>query len=301
MFICMLLAAIDIGTNAVRLFFSHVYEKGGRVCVEKTSLLRVPVRLGKDVFLKRVISPVKIEKLIKTMQAYKLLMEVNEPVAYRACATSAMREAKNGQEVIRQIRSETGIEVDMINGMEEAAIISSHQNFIIPGGCKFALFVDVGGGSTDLSLMRDGEVAAFGTFKIGTVRLLYQKTSPAEWSKLEEWLLEHQTYFPETLFVGTGGNINKIAKLYSKSDTSHLSLTRLGHGLEDLEGFTVKERIEKLGLRPDRADVITFAARIYSFIMQKAGVSNLFVPGTGLSDGIVHNLYRELKKNSPCV
>lgn len=292
----MLLGAIDIGSNAVRLFFSNVFEQDGQVVVEKASLMRIPLRLGDDVFTKNAISEPKIKKLVKTMKAFRLLIEVNEPVAYRACATSAMREAHNKEEVIKRIDAEAGIKIQIINGVEEAQIVSAVQNLSSVEDYKYTLYVDVGGGSTELSIISRKGLLASNSFKIGTVRMLSKKVKPSEWDKMKDWLLNYKDHYKDMLFVGAGGNVNKIAKLYGRVPDQTLPFTNLEYALNHLQRFSLTQRIDIMGLRPDRADVIVPAAKIFHFIMQTTNAPKLLVPKIGLSDGIVSVLYNSVKK-----
>ncbi len=292
----MLLAAIDIGTNAVRLFFSNVFSQDGRVVVEKASLVRIPIRLGEDVFTIRQISEEKILRLSKTMQAFSLLIDVNQPLAYKACATSAMREAKNGPEVIDRIFRESGIAIEIIDGLAEASLVSAFSDFRQNQSGKYHMFIDVGGGSTEISVMKGDSVVDSNSFRIGTVRLLTGKVREKEWENLKKWLKTLRDKWKDIGLVGSGGNINKITKLYGRIPDNTLSLEQLDFALTNLESFTLEERIHQLGLRPDRADVIIHAGRIFRFIMRHVKAKEIYVPKIGLSDGIVHKLYLNLTR-----
>ena len=288
----MLLAAIDIGTNAVRLFFSNVFEQNETVIAEKASLVRIPIRLGEDVFSSGVISPEKTDRLVKTMQAFKLLIEVNQPEAFRACATSAMREARNGPQVVERIKAETGIEIEIIDGENEANLVSTFSNLNITQKHAYVMFVDVGGGSTEISVMKKGKLVESVSFRIGTVRLLNNKVDEAEWQRMKQWLKPWKKKQEKLLLVGSGGNINKITKLYGRIPENILTEDNLSYALKHLALFTVNQRIELMGLRPDRADVIIPAGEIFQFIMKQTGAQSVYVPKIGLSDGIVTALYR---------
>jgi exopolyphosphatase / guanosine-5'-triphosphate,3'-diphosphate pyrophosphatase len=294
----MLLGAIDIGSNAVRLFFSNVVERDGRVTPEKNSLMRIALRLGDDVFLKGHISEVKIRKLVKTLTAFRLLIEVNEPVAYRACATSAMREALNRDEVIHIIRKETGIDIEIIDGLEEALLLSSVQNVDGFESYSHSLYIDVGGGSTELSVISGKGVVASDSFQIGTVRMLSNRVKDEEWVRMREWLLKFSDFFPNMLSVGAGGNINKLSRLYGRLPENTLPIVNLEYALKNLQSYTLQQRIDVMGLRPDRADVIVPAAQIFHFIMKISNARTLLVPKIGLSDGIVNVMYREITSKS---
>ncbi len=290
----MLFSAIDIGSNAVRLFFSNVFEQHGQVVVEKASLTRVPLRLGEDVFTSHVISEQKAEKLVKTMKAFRLLIDVVEPVAYRACATSAMREANNKDDIMKRVAEEANIDIQLLDGVEEAEIVSAVQNLEMTLKFRYSLFIDVGGGSTELSLLSRKGVVASGSFKIGTVRMLNKKVEEYQWQEMKKWLKSFKKIHPQMLCVGAGGNINKIAKLYGRVPEKTLPFANLEYALGHLQHFSLAERIELMGLRPDRADVIVPAAHIFHFIMKATSAQTLLVPKIGLSDGIVSLLYKEL-------
>lgn len=293
----MLLAAIDIGSNAVRLFFSNVFEQDGLVMVEKASLVRMPIRLGEDVFTCNEISEEKIQKLIKTMQAFKLLIEVNEPRAFKACATAAMREASNNQEVIQRVEKESGIRIEIIDGVEEANFVSAVSNLPLVRKFKYSMFVDVGGGSTEISVLSDSKLIESVSFKIGTVRSINDKVKKSEWRDLKSWLSKFKKDFGNIVVIGSGGNINKLNKLFGNVPEASLGLQNLEFALEYLSRFSMKERVEKLGLRPDRADVIIPAGEIFHYIMKQVKARNVYVPKIGLSDGIVNMLYRDIVGN----
>jgi len=291
----MLFASIDIGSNAVRLFFSNVFEQDGRIIAEKASLLRIPIRLGEDVFSTKKISDVKADKLVQTMKAFKLLIDVYEPVSWKACATAAMREAENKMEVLDRIINESGIKVNIINGLEEAAIIGSACNPEISGKYKYAMYIDVGGGSTEVSILNHGIIIDSNSFKIGTVRLLNNQVEDKEWKVMSKWLNKYKKDFKKIYCIGSGGNINKLNKLYGRIPENILPFSNLEYGIEQLKRFTNEERIEQMGLRPDRADVIIPAATVFKAILGQIGAKHIYVPKVGLSDGLVINLYNEYK------
>ncbi len=290
----MLLAAIDIGTNAVRLFFSNVFRREGRIMVEKASLVRMPIRLGEDVFVSGRISGEKTEKLVKTMRAFALLIDVNQPAAYRALATSAMREAKNSREVIERVFEESGIRIEVIDGLQEALLVSAFSDLRLPVERPCHMFIDVGGGSTEISLLQGTSVLASDSFRIGTVRLLNNKVQKKEWVTMKRWLKGYRGAWSEVGLIGSGGNINKLNKLYGNPASHTLTREQLESGLTHLEGFSLHDRIQELGLRPDRADVIVPAGHIFRFIMKQVKAGEIYVPKIGLSDGIVHTLFRDL-------
>lgn len=296
----MLLAAIDIGSNAVRLFFSNVFELNGEIIAEKASLVRIPLRLGEEVFKKGRISGQKADALVKTMKAFSLLIDVVQPVAYRACATAAMREAENRDDLVKRIRKEAGIEIEVIDGLEEARLISTVTHLDFEGNFKKAFFIDVGGGSTEISIIEQNRILDSNSFKIGTVRMLNGMVKPSEWKKMEDWLARFRGLEEPLLLVGSGGNINKINKLYGDVSRKTLSLESLEHAIHHLGQYPVEDRIALLGLRPDRADVIIPAGQIFHFILRSLEAGFIFVPKIGLSDGIVSLLFIEqLKEKNP--
>lgn len=291
----MVFAAIDIGSNAVRLFLANVFDHNGLVMLEKYSLVRVPLRLGIDVFTKGEISEQKIVKFVKTMQAFKLLIDVHEPVAYRVCATAAMREASNNNEVIDIIEKESGIKIKIIDGIEEANIVCANSNIPIADKYKMTMYVDVGGGSTEISMLQQGNIIASASFKIGTLRILNEKVTQDEWARMKKWLKDFSEYHGKIFCIGSGGNINKIAKIYGKRDEMTLTFDQLEYAIKHLNYFSVEERIEYMGLKPDRADVIVPASEVFHTIMKQTNLDSLYVPKIGLADGLIHVLYNEYK------
>ena len=292
----MLFASIDIGTNAVRLFFANVFELRGNPVAEKASLIRMPLRLGEDVFETGCISKKRTENLLKTMNAFKLLIEVYQPVDYMACATSAMREAENGQQIIEKIKKETGIDVRIIDGIEEAQVVCASNNFSIGKKYSLTMYVDVGGGSTEISILKNHVLIDSESFKLGTIRLLEEKVSIEEWKRMNDWLKKFTKDFGKIYFVGSGGNINKLSKLYSTQPDNSLSLPNLSQGHRKLCSMTLQQRIEEMGMRPDRADVIIPPAEIFLSIMRTTHSDFIFVPRIGLSDGLIYTVYNKYKE-----
>ena len=287
-------AAIDIGSNAVRLLISNIIEQNGKpVRFKKTSLVRVPIRLGADVFLKNAISPKNSERLQDTMLAFKLLMKSHNVERYKACATSAMREATNGKEVTHTIFLQSKIEIDIIDGEEEATIIAATDisNYIDKD--RNYLYVDVGGGSTEFTVINNGEAITSKSFRIGTVRLLNNIVKKEIWLELEQWIKNSTKTYEKMEVIGSGGNINKIFKMSGKIIGQPLTYFYLSSLFHKLGSYTFEERITELDLNQDRADVIIHATRIYLSAMKWSGSKHIFVPKIGLSDGIIKSLYNE--------
>lgn len=287
-------AAIDIGSNAVRLLISNIVEQDGEpVVFKKNSLVRVPIRLGADVFIKGEISEYNQQRMVDTMMAFGLLMKSHGVARYKACATSAMREASNSQDLSNQILESTGINIDIIDGEEEAAIIAATDlhTFIDPN--KTYLYVDVGGGSTEFSIIHSGEKVKSKSFKIGTVRLLNDIVKNETWIELENWIKENTKQYYKIELIGSGGNINKIFKISGKDMGKPLTYFYLTTYYKMLQNYSYEERITKLNLNQDRADVIIPATRIYLSAMKWSGAKDMFVPKIGLSDGIIKSIYYE--------
>ena len=285
-------AAIDIGSNAMRLLISNIVEQEGKEPqFNKSSLVRVPIRLGQDAFTVGEISDENIERMIDAMKAYKLLMKVHKVERYMACATSAMREAYNGTEVAELIEKEAGIHIEIIDGKKEAAIIAATDlhEFIKPENNY--LFVDVGGGSTEFSLFANGKIVASKSFKNGTVRLLNNMVNEVVWQEIEKWIKTVTAPYEPITLIGSGGNINKLFKLSGKKQEVPLSYFYVNSQYQFLSSLTYEQRISELGLNPDRADVIIYATRIYLNATKWSGARNIYVPKIGLSDGIVKAMY----------
>lgn len=289
----MILAAIDIGSNAARLLFANVFEMNGKIFVEKATLVRIPTRLGEDVYTINRISDIRANNLIKTLTAFKLLIDVYNPVGFDACATAAMREAENGDEIMERIKLEAGLEVRLIDGIEEANIIRNTNKIGFENPYDLTMYIDVGGGSTDISLVKNDKVLDVKSFKIGTLRLLKEKVEESEWKNLDGFLMKYKKDFGKINVIGSGGNINKINKLFGDPVNYTLTLDKLRDSYFYMKEYTVQERMEKLGLRPDRADVIVPAAEIFIFIMDEILIDKILVPKIGLADGLVYQLYEK--------
>ena len=285
-------AAIDIGSNAVRLLISNIIEQAGEpVVFKKNSLVRVPIRLGADVFINGEISIYNQQRMVDTMMAFSLLMKSHGVVRYKACATSAMREANNSAPLSERVLDTCGINIDIIDGEAEAAIIAATDlnTFIDPN--KTYLYVDVGGGSTEFSIIHNGEKVKSKSFKIGTVRLLNDMVKNETWQELEQWIKENTKMYYKIELIGSGGNINKIFKISGKDQSKSLTYFYLTNYYKMLQNFSYEERITKLNLNQDRADVIIPATRIYLSAMKWSGAKDIYVPKIGLSDGIIKSMY----------
>jgi exopolyphosphatase/guanosine-5'-triphosphate,3'-diphosphate pyrophosphatase len=291
-------AAIDIGTNAVRLLFSNITENKKKTTFKKASLVRVPIRLGFDVFNHGFIDEVKKEKLISTMHAFHHLINVHDVIDFRACATSAMREASNGAEIVDAVRKKTGIDIEIISGKTEAEIIYSNRIADMIDNTKSYLYVDVGGGSTEITLFSKGQIELSHSFNIGTIRLIKDQVKPGEYQKMRETLHGLKNKFPSLKIIGSGGNINKLFKLSGKKPMKPLSYEKLKEIYETLLSYPINDRIKILGMNPDRADVIIPAAQIYLNIMSWSDAKKILVPKFGVADGIVRQLYYNFKAHS---
>jgi exopolyphosphatase/guanosine-5'-triphosphate,3'-diphosphate pyrophosphatase len=289
-------AAIDIGSNAVRLLLSRVIENGDHPMIKKESLIRIPIRLGEDSFTQKKISKEKHENLLKTMIGFKHLIEAYEAVDYIACATSAMREAVNGEEIVQQIKKQIGINLEIIDGKREADIINSNQIENKLGRNNSYLYIDVGGGSTELTLFSNNQSITAKSFNIGTVRLLGNLVSKKNWQEMKNWIKENTLKYQPLIGIGSGGNINKIFRLSRKKEGKPLSYKKIKEIYEFLKSYSLEERIKVLGLRPDRADVILPASEIYLSVMKWGKIKQMFVPQIGLSDGLIHILYEKYKE-----
>ncbi|GGK56803.1 exopolyphosphatase [Lutibacter litoralis] len=288
------LAGIDIGSNAIRLLVANVitYKNNEHPSFKKSALVRVPIRLGADTFLKGSISEENKNRLVKALEAFKLLMEVHGVQNYYACATSAMREAKNGKEVVQEIFEKTAVKINLIDGKKEAAIIFSTDLTNIIENDKSYVYVDVGGGSTEITIFSNGKIINSKSFKIGTVRLLNKQKSFKEvWEQMEVWIKANTQKLHKPILIGSGGNINKLFKLSGKPIGKPLSLIYMKAQYHFLKKMSFEERISELDLNPDRADVIIPATKIYLSAMKWSKAKKIYVPKIGLADGIVKSLY----------
>jgi exopolyphosphatase/guanosine-5'-triphosphate,3'-diphosphate pyrophosphatase len=292
-------AAIDIGTNAVRLLFYNIYlDLTGEPNFKKVALTRVPIRLGEDVFVTNKISDKKIELLKKTLVAFRNLIEVHEVIDYMACATSAMREAENAAAVRKYLKTETGIEIKTITGDMEADLIFQNHIAESMNPNRAYLYIDVGGGSTEITLFYQGEKRYSESFQVGTVRMLHDKVAKESWDLLKLKCIEIAHRFKNITGIGSGGNIIKLQKLAGAVEGSPFTRSQLKEVYHQLNELSYDERMRKYGMNPDRADVIVPAAEIFLFITKHTEIKNIVVPKMGLSDGIIHYMYEEyLKKD----
>lgn len=286
-------AAIDIGSNAVRLLFCNVYEDNGKTYYKKAELIRVPIRLGEDSFLNKKISAKKADKLVTAMKAFKHLIDVYDAVDYRACATSAMRDAENGYDVVARVRKEAGIKIEIIDGKTEADIIfSNHIEEHLDKSNNY-LYIDIGGGSTEITLFSKNKVVVSQSFNIGTIRMLHEQIDKEYWSYFKNWVKEQADGYKPLIAIGSGGNINKLFKMIGRKPNKPVSTLKIKNLYEVLESYTYEERMQLFGLNPDRADVIIPASKILLSVLKKAEIEKALAPQFGLSDGIVHQLYEK--------
>ncbi len=288
-------AAIDIGSNAVRLLIMSISPKDQTETFNKELMIRIPLRLGQESFVSGKINDDKRKQLMRVMKSFKHLMKVYEVTDYRACATAAMREAKNAKDIVKEIKSETDIKIEIIDGQEEAIIIyESHFAYNLNDQQNY-MFVDVGGGSTEISIISNGDLVQSTSYKIGTVRLLFNKVDSLEYDRLHSDLFELKEQYAINDIIGSGGNIIKLNTLAQVRKDRKLSVTALESINEKLNQLTVDERIETYKLKQDRADVITHAAGIYIDVAKSIGAKSFIVPKIGLIDGIIHMLYMKWK------
>lgn len=295
----MILAAIDIGSNAARLLITEVIEQpNAKPLFNKINLVRVPLRLGFDVFETKFISPIKISMLLDTMLAFKHLMAAYKVEAVKACATSAMRDAANSEEVLQLVLDKAGIQIEIITGDMEANLV--YENHVAENMDKdhSYMYIDVGGGSTELSFFTNGILRYKHSFNIGTIRILKNMVTDLHWDEMKNAIKAFTTGQKKVIAIGSGGNINKVFSLSKKKDGKPLSFELLKDYCKELEAFPLEERITRYSLRRDRADVIVPAMSIYINVMRWAGADEIYVPKIGLADGLVKHLWEEMKPAS---
>ena len=286
-------AAIDIGSNAVRLLITNVIEEQGKEPkFKKSSLVRVPIRLGQDSFTTGIISDENIVKMKDTMNAFRLLMKSNNVVKYMACATSALREAENGKELVNIIKKASNVDIEIIDGKKEAAIIASTDLKTFIDKNSNYLYVDVGGGSTELTIFSNGRIIKSKSFKVGTVRLINKSFDELiNWDDIKNWIKKNTKGLDKITMIGSGGNINKIHRISGKTTEKPLSYIYLNAQYHFFSAMSYSDRVTEIGLNPDRADVIIPALKIYLNAMKWAGAKKMYVPKIGLTDGMVKTLY----------
>lgn len=286
--------AVDIGSNAIRLLIVSVIEQEGKDTIfKKTSLVRVPIRLGAEVFIQGKISESNATRMVDAMTAFKLLMKTHGIKRYRACATSAMREASNGMKIAENIKNKSGLTINIIDGKDEAELIASTDLKSLFQDDRVFLYVDVGGGSTEFTVFANGKNVASRSFKVGTVRLIEGLVDDSIWNQMEAWIKSETKDFQKISMIGSGGNINTIFKKSGKKIGKPLSYIYLSAYYKRLKSLSYEERIVELDMNPDRADVVVPATRIYLSAMKWSKSKNVFVPKIGLSDGIIKSLYNE--------
>jgi exopolyphosphatase / guanosine-5'-triphosphate,3'-diphosphate pyrophosphatase len=290
----MKIAAIDIGSNAARMQISSVLNDEGRISFKKIEYVRFALRLGHDVFSSGKIHYESEARIKKLLTAYKLLMELHEVDAYLICATSALREAENGLNICERVKLELGMTINLISGEKEAEMINNVIVHELEDN-KSYLHIDVGGGSTELNLYNGKIKVTSQSFKIGSVRLMEGKVTKDVWKKMHNWIQEHVHNRTEIISIGTGGNISKLFEFLEKDENGLADIQRLEEAQKYLSQFSMEEKINKLKMNPDRADVIEYASEIYFSAMKWAKSSKMFVPDLGLKDGIMLEVYHNLK------
>ncbi|MCX2454066.1 exopolyphosphatase [Pedobacter sp. PLR] len=286
-------AAIDIGSNAVRLLIADITKTDEGFGFKKNTLIRVPLRLGDDAFLDHRISNRKTEDLLKTMTAFKNLMDVYHVTKYLACATSAMREAENGRDIIKQVKEVCDLDLEIIQGQREANIIYANHIEETLDNKKSYLYIDVGGGSTELSVFVNRIPVASKSFDIGTIRILDNQDREETWEEMKLWVKENTKGHKNLAAIGTGGNINKLYRMSDEKEGMPMSFIKLKTLYNNLNSHSLKERIQVFGLNPDRADVIIPACEIYITLLKWTGIKQIYVPKVGLADGIINLLIEE--------
>lgn len=284
-------ATIDIGSNAIRLLISNVYKRDSKFFTTKNSLIRLPVRLGQDAFKNGKISKTNITRLIDSLKSFQLIMKVHNIEKYLAYATSALRSSSNGELIVNEVSNKIGLNVEIISGSKEAKIITNNNKFF--SNENTYCFLDVGGGSTELTLFKNNKIISSRSFKIGGVRLINNMVKSSTWKKLEEWIYDNLGSQKDIKLVGLGGNINKIFKISGNNIGVPLKKSLLDISINKLDKMTDFEKTIKLKLNPDRIDVIVPAGKIYQFVMDKLNSKEILVPKIGLADAMVHELLKK--------
>ncbi|MDQ1805298.1 exopolyphosphatase [Chryseobacterium sp. CKR4-1] len=292
----MKIAAIDIGSNAARLLINEVKDNGKHPEFIKLNLLRIPLRLGMDVFTRGEIGPEREKMVIDSMKIFSDLMKIYKVEHYRACATSAMRDAVNGKDIIEQVRKTSGINIEIISGDEEATLV--YENHVAEGLDKdFAyLYIDVGGGSTELTFYENDKMVYEKSFNIGTIRLLNNLVTPDNWYEMKQKVKKNIMSKKPIVAIGSGGNINKVFSMSKTKDGKPMSLAHLKKVYKEFDELSVDERMTKHNLREDRADVLAHALKIFNSVMAWADINRIFVPKISVADGLIHNIYSKLQE-----
>lgn len=292
----MKIAAIDIGSNAARLLINEVIEDGKKPAeFVKINLLRIPLRLGMDVFSTGKIGEEREEMTLKTMKVFSDLMKIYHVDHYRACATSAMRDAKNGEEILKKVKKECGIDIEIISGDEEASLVfENHSEEILDQNSSY-LYIDVGGGSTEITFFENGKMVFEKSFNIGTIRLLNGLVIKSHWKEMEDSIRQSIVSEKSISAIGSGGNINKIFSMSKTKDGKPMATSYLKKYYNDLNEMSVKERMKKYNFREDRADVIVPALKIFNNVMHWAKINKIFVPKISVADGLIKSIYSEIK------
>ena len=288
------LAAIDIGSNAIRILIANVVQEVGEHPVYmKSEMIRVPIRLGQDSFTVGEISKKNMKRVVKAMKAFRLIMKVNGVKHYMACATSALRESNNADELVARVKKKAKIKIEVIDGRKEAEIISNTTILNDFGQNLNYLYVDVGGGSTEFSVLQEGKRIVSKSFKTGTVRMINNMVNEKVWLEIEKWIQTHTAGIEKIALLGSGGNINKVFKLSNTKEGKPLTYIKINTFYQDLKKLTYEQRILKYNLNLDRADVILPALEIYLKTLKWSGASKVFVPKIGLADGMIKMMYKK--------
>jgi len=288
------LAAIDIGSNAIRMLIANVVQtEGEHPIFMKSEMVRVPIRLGQDSFTVGEISNKNTKRVVRAMKAFKLLMKINKVNNYMACATSALRESNNAVELVKKVKKKTGIKIEIIDGKKEAEIISYSNVISDQGHNSNYLYIDVGGGSTEFSIIKNRKRISSKSFKTGTVRMINGMVNDEVWVKIEDWIKKNTEGIDKIQLLGTGGNINKVFKLLDNKEGNPITHIKLNSFYNDLKVLSYEERILKYNLNLDRADVIIPALEIYLKAFNWSGANKIFVPKIGLSDGMIKMMYKK--------
>lgn len=291
-------ASIDIGSNAMRLLFCRVInDDNNQPTFIKEALFRMPLRLGEDAFSIGKISKKNKAKLFNTIKAYKLMIDAYEPVSFKSCATAALRTAKNGKEIVKEINAKIGLNIEIITGKKEAEIIMSNHIEKHLNQNKHYVYIDVGGGSTEISFISKLKKSYSKSFPIGSVRLLNNTINKNEWPIMKNWILNKRNEINgEIIAIGSGGNINKIFSMSKETHKKEISIDTIIDVINKIKPYSINERITKLGMRPDRADVIDHAGKIYISAMRWIQSNKIIVPQSGLPDGLIHEIFNEYNR-----